>query len=113
MRTVWKALLKFAVVIDGVIIVAFQQIHISGGKEEPAPATDCLTELAQFVERALKTLLRRLWNARSRLAGRDAELQCRHGLNSHGCENLAGIVTAVAFLAIRERQLQYRTGSLD
>src|SRR5208282_1228889 len=109
-RAVWKALLQLAEVIDGAIIIALQQVHVSGRKQGLFEPRAGGTELPQLIQGALHGLF---------IAGRTLGLTQQvealgfsvARLRSHGSQNLAGITASVAFFQ-RSRQRQLHFGTL-
>jgi hypothetical protein len=55
-RAIRKALLQLAEVVDGVVVVALQQVHVAGRKQRLLQPRACGSKLPQFVERPLHGL---------------------------------------------------------
>jgi hypothetical protein len=108
-RAIRKALLQLAEVVDGVVVVALQQIHVAGGKQRLFQPRACRSKLPQLVERPLYGLF--IAGGALRLTQQIKALGFGvAGLRSHGIQNLAGIVAAAAFFErSRQRQLTSRT----
>ena len=109
MPALGKTLLQLAEVVDGAIVVALQQVHVSGGKQRLFQPRARRTKLPELVESSLHGFF--IARGTGGLAQQVEALGFGVArLRSHGSQKLAGIVTAIGlFKRTGQGQLHFRT----